>query len=133
MVAPVALPLKLTVVPWQTGLGVAVAVTAVGASFTVSVTVAPTLPQVLVASNVYGPLAFACALAIDGFCCEDIKLFGPLHPHDVAPVALPVNNTVCPAHAGLGLADAVTFWGMLLTVMLTVAVAVPQLLLAVSV
>jgi hypothetical protein len=53
LVAPVAAPVRVSVEPIQTGLGVADAVTAVGDEFTVTLAVvAVVVPQLLTALNV---------------------------------------------------------------------------------
>ena len=43
-----------------------------------------------------------------GFCAVELKPFGPLQLHPVAPVATPVNVRLEPKHIGLGEAVAVT-------------------------
>ena len=46
-----------------------------------------------------------------GLCTADVKLFGPLHDHDVAPVAEPVSDNALPEHTGFGDALALTVVG----------------------
>ena len=70
-----------------------------------------------------------------GLCDADVKLFGPVQLHEVAPVAPPVKVNVAPGQIGLGAAEAVTAVGtvFIVTEAVFTAVAEPQELFAVSV
>jgi hypothetical protein len=60
----------------------------------------------------------------------DEKAFGPDHAHVVEPVEVTDKATFCPAHAGLGNAEAAAVPGTPLTVTGSDAVTLPQVLLA---
>jgi hypothetical protein len=40
------------------------------------------------------PVAAAVAFAMDGFCCEDVKPFGPVHAYVAPAVAAAVSESV---------------------------------------
>ena len=75
--APVALPVRLSVAPWQTG-EFELADTAVGVVLIITVTVAVVEPQPFVAVSVYVPAAAVVAPAMLGFCEPELKPLGPL-------------------------------------------------------
>jgi hypothetical protein len=79
------------------------------------------------------PAIAVVALAIVGFCCVDVKLFGPLHAY-VAPVTIGVlSEMVDPTQYGPPF-DAVGVAGFAVMLRVTVAVLlVPALPVAVSV
>ncbi len=66
--------------PEHIGLGVALADTADGTTFTVTVeVVADVLPQAFVAVTVYIPASTVVTANADGFCDVEVKPFGPDH------------------------------------------------------
>ncbi len=66
--------------PEHIGLGVALALTALGTTFTVTVdVVALVLPHTLVAVTVYTPPSAVVTAKAAGFCAVDVKPFGPDH------------------------------------------------------
>ncbi len=66
--------------PLHIGLGVALALTALGTTFTVTVdVVAEVEPQVLVAVTVYTPASAVVTAKAAGFCAVEVKPFGPDH------------------------------------------------------
>ena len=66
-----------------------------------------------------------------GLCWVLVKLLGPDHDHEVAPVAAPVRVSVEPEHTGFGDAVALTDVGVVFTVTTAVvAVTVPHELIA---
>ena len=108
--------------------------TADGAGFTVTeAVVAVTVPQVFTAATVYTPADRVFTVRVAGLSAE-VKLLGPVHEYDVAPVADAVSVNVVPLHSVVAEGVAVTAVGTSLIVMeVVVAVAVPQALVALSV
>jgi hypothetical protein len=76
LVAPVAVPVKVSVLPKQTGLGLAVAVTAVGTEFTVIVIVL----DVAVAGLAQGELEVIIQLMLLPFARLQLLYVGALPP-----------------------------------------------------
>jgi len=71
---------------------------------------------------------------MDGFCCVEEKLFGPVQFQEVTlPEACPVRLSVLPEQMKVELADANAEEGGAFTETLTVAVELPHPLLAVTV
>lgn len=134
-VAPVAVPVSVRLLPTIIGLGFASALTPEGNTFTVTTAVvALVVPQVFIADTVYTPLPPEAIANAAGFCDAAVYPAGPLQLNDTAPAADDVSVRFAPSLSGLGAAEAVTDVGATFTVStLVVAVAVPQLLVAVIV
>jgi hypothetical protein len=114
LVAPVAEPERLSGLPTHTG-ELEPAETPVGGVLIVTDTVLVVVPQLLVADNVYVPVAAAVTAPIEGFCNAELKLLGPRQLQLVAPVAAPFKLSVPPAQIG-AFDDAFTPLGTLFTV-----------------
>jgi formaldehyde-activating enzyme involved in methanogenesis len=96
---------------------------AAGVAFTTTATVpAEEVHPRIVTVTLYVPVAAVVALAIDGFCAEELKLFGPVQVY-VAPATAGVDRlTVLPEHTG-ELLDAVGVAGPGFTTTATVPAA----------
>jgi hypothetical protein len=79
-----------------------------------------------VAVTEYVPAAAGVTFAIDGFCCEDVKPFGPVHAYAVAPgTDEAVSWSVPPTHSGPLLDAEGAAGGAFTTALVLAAVAQP--------
>jgi hypothetical protein len=101
-VAPaMVLAVRLIGFPKHTGL-LLPAVGAAGVGLTTTVVVPVALPQPLtVTTNEYVPAAAKVALAIVGFCNEELKVFGPVQLYVAPATALVVKFNGVPVQTGL--------------------------------
>ena len=109
----------------QTGL-LLVATGAAGIAFITTFVVPAILVQPLtVTVTEYIPAAAVVTLLSDGFCCVDVKPFGPVHAYDAPATLLAFNIKVLPEHTGL-LLDAVGATGVGIIVTLTLPTLLVQ-------
>lgn len=132
-VAPTtALVVRLSVLPVHTGLLLDGA-GAAGIGLTETATVPARLVQPLsVTVTEYVPLAAVVAPTILGFCVDDVNPFGPVQEYVAPTTLLAFRLSVLPLQIGL-LLDAVGAAGVVFTTTVTVAGALAQPLLAVTV
>lgn len=97
------LPFNVMLVPPQIVRSLpALAGSAGATTVTEIVPAVPVHPAAEVAVTEYVPAFTVPALAMDVFCTEELKLFGPLHAYDVPPeTELALSDKFCPAHTGL--------------------------------
>jgi len=113
------LAVKFKVLPAQIGeLLPAVGAAGIGLTVTVTVPAGPVHPAT-VAVTEYVPLAAVVAFAMEGFCDEEEKPFGPVHEYVAPTILLAVKFKVLPAQIG-ELLPAVGAAGIALTVTVTV-------------
>ena len=126
--------LRFNVLPAQTKLELALALTLAGLVLTVTFVDAETEPQELVAVTAYVPPWFTWLILMDGFCVDEEYPFGPVHDQaEMMPVTAAFRLSVFPTHKDEALGVAVALVGVTLTLMLTEELVFPQPLPAVTV
>ena len=115
---------RFSVFPSQIGL-LLPAVGVAGVGFTVTVVVAGELAQPLLATTVYVPAAASVMFVIAGFCCVEVKPFGPVQLYVAPGMVSAVNNNEAPVQSG-ELLPATGVAGAVFTVTATVPALLVQ-------
>jgi hypothetical protein len=118
-VVPVLLALRFNVEPEHKG-PLLLATGAAGVALITTVVVPATLPHPLTdTATEYVPLAAVVTLLIDGFCEDDVNVFGPDHEYVAPVIVLAVRFNTWPLHTGV-LLPTVGAVGIGFTVTLTI-------------